>query len=201
MKKVMSITMVVLAGLMFASSGFAQARNFRHERIIATDGFTGDGASISNVAGGNIATGNIDKARLTNALASAGADIGGNIPIASITNAIPTAAALAVNNGTSLTGVTAMAMSAAGLTAGTVASAIDGSAITNLTLGVGSVVQAYSANLDKLALNDGGSLTNVTVSGGSIGGHTLYVWTGPTCSTYNVSADGLHTNWMGDTFP
>ena len=44
------------------------------------------------------------------------------------------------------------ALDAANIAAGSVMSAVDGSAITNLSLGIGSVVQAYSANLSKLAL-------------------------------------------------
>ena len=133
---------------------------------------------------------------------------------------------LALNDGGSLTNVTAASMSAADLTAGTIASAIDGSAITNLSLGVGSVVQAYSANLDKLALNDGGSLTNlqigvgsvvqaysanldklalndggsltnITATGTTVGGYMYVTWAGTTSTVYVVSADGLTTNVMG----
>jgi len=181
-----TLTMIVLAGLI-ASSGFAQARNFRHEHIIATMGFEGDGSAITNIDPANVQGTALVSAAIGSTVQAYSANLD----------------KLALNDGSSLTNLpAATSMSAANLIAGTVASAIDGSAITNLTLGVGSVVQAYSANLDKLALNNGSSLTNLPAgTGGTVGGHLLQIWNGPTCDTYNVDATGVYTTWMGSTFP
>lgn len=86
-----------------------------------------------------------------------------NVGVLTVTNG--SLAALKLNNGTSLTGVTALAMSAAGLTAGTVVTAIDISAATNANaseLKSGTVDNArLDTNSKKLGLNDGGSLTNM----------------------------------------
>lgn len=167
--KINKLFLASIVILVSAGSVFAQARNFRHERIIASDGFTGDGASITNIDPVNV-----------QGTAVVGTDIGSTVQAYSAN-----LDALAANNGAGLTNIPA---------AGVVGTAV-------VATDIGSTVQAYSANLDPLSVNDGGSLTNVTAAGGSVGGHTLYVWDGPTCSTYNVSADGSYTNWMGDTFP
>ncbi|MDD5511536.1 MAG: hypothetical protein PHI12_12110 [Dehalococcoidales bacterium] len=109
-----------------------------------------DAGSLTNIPGGNV-LGNVPEAALTNAAGTLGASIGGNIPIAAITNAIPNAAAIALNDGTSLTGVTALAMSAAGLTAATAMTAVDINAATNYSganiVAGGSVTNLYSGTV------------------------------------------------------
>jgi hypothetical protein len=52
-----------------------------------------DYSAATNGNAANIASGNIDIARVTNAMATAGSTIGGNIPVAAITNALTTGGA------------------------------------------------------------------------------------------------------------
>jgi hypothetical protein len=78
--------------------------------------------------------------------------------------------ALALNNGTALTGVTVSAMSAANLIAGTVASAIDISAATNANaseLKSGTIPNARIANLPASSLLAGSVASAIDLSAGT----------------------------------
>lgn len=136
MKNSMKIMIAVLATLAFAGSALAQPRNFRHEHIIATMGFEGDGASITNINPANVVGG-----------ALVGSDISSTVQAysANLTT-------LAANNGVSLTNIpaagivgTALVSSAIGSTVQAHSSALDalalnnGGNLTNVTVNGGTV--------------------------------------------------------------
>ena len=177
MKNATKIVMAVLAALAFEGLAMAQSKtgSFKHDQIYANQ-FHGDGAAITNLAEGNVVN-------LTGDLA---AKLGTNTVGSTVQAHSSNLDTLALNNGVNLTNIPA--------------AGVQGTAVVGTD--IGSTVQAHSANLDALALNNGGSLTNLPAgTGATVGGHTIYVFNGSTCSAYAVSADLQTTNWLGDTLP
>ena len=170
------IVVAVLAALAFASIASAQSKTgtFAHDKIRAND-FIGGGSNITGIVESQVAN-------LTNDLAGKLGSGAIGTTVQAYSSSLDT---LALNNGVNLTNIPA--------------AGVQGTAVVGTD--IGSTVQAYSSALDALALNNGGNLTNVTAAGGTVGGHTIYVFNSGTCSAYAVSADLQTTNWLGDTFP
>lgn len=160
MKQVTKILMALVV-MAVASSGFSQARNFRHERIIATDGFTGDGASVSNIALGNI---------------------------------VDLSSKYVATNNAVFTNAVALANSA-------LQSEAYMGTVTGATIAAGSSDSVVVTGPNMAITWNTNAIPASSTAGATVGGHTYLVWTGPTCDTYQVSADGLYTNWMGSSFP
>lgn len=86
----------------FSASGLAIPGNLT---VTGSSVTNNNGSSLTNLTAGNIA-GNIAKAAITNALASAGNTIGGNIPLAALTNAYATGISMVFTNASWNGGVT-----------------------------------------------------------------------------------------------
>lgn len=81
-----------------------------------------------------------------------------------------------------------------GTGAGTFAAESEGTARTSLGVAIGSDVQAYSANLDELALNNAANLTNFSIFTGA---KALVTWEAGTSTVYVISEDDVYTNKIG----
>ena len=171
MKNATKIVMAVLAALAFEGLALAQSK---------TGSFKHDQIYANQFHGDGAAITNINPANVVGG-ALVGSAIGSTVQAYSA-NLTP----LALNNGVGLTNIPA--------------AGVQGTAVVGTD--IGSTVQAHSSALDTLALNNGGSLTNLPAgTGATVGGHTIYVFNGSTCSAYAVSADLQTTNWLGDMFP
>ncbi|MFC1453555.1 hypothetical protein ACFLQL_00055 [Verrucomicrobiota bacterium] len=99
----------------------------------------------------------------------------------------------ATGDGSGLTGLTWSQI-------GSTPTSISGYGITNTllyTADIGVTVQGWDTDLDKLAKNDGGSLTNVSATGTTVGGYLLTTWEGSSSTVYIVSSDNQTTNAIG----